>query len=129
MAKDFTLDDFRRQLDQFQKMDMKGQLGHMPGLSAMVPEEEGRDEAYRRIGRMLDAMTDEERNNPDLITSSCRSRIAASSGTQPQEVEQFLALFYQMRGLMRQMAGMSVWQRIKMVLGLGKLSGQEGEPN
>ena len=129
MAKDFTLDDFRRQLDQVQKMDTKDQLGRLPGLSAMVPEEEERDEAFRRIRQMLDAMTDEERNNPDLITRRCRSRIAASSGTQPQDVEKFLDQFYQVRALMRQVAAMSLWQRIKMVLCFGKFPGQEGEPN
>jgi signal recognition particle GTPase len=32
MAEDFTLDDFRRHLDQFQKMGMKDLLGRMPGL-------------------------------------------------------------------------------------------------
>jgi hypothetical protein len=117
MAKEFTLDDFRRHLDQSEKMSMKDQLGRIPGLSALAPEEEDRDLAFRRIRQMIDAMTDEERRNPDLITSSCLSRIAASSGTQPQDVENFLAQFYQVRAVMHQMAGMSLWQRIKMVLG------------
>jgi signal recognition particle GTPase len=53
---------------------------------------------------MIDAMTDEERSNPDLITSSCLSRIAASSGTHPQEVGKFLAQFRQVRALMRRHA-------------------------
>jgi signal recognition particle subunit SRP54 len=101
MAKDFTLDDFRRQLDQFQKMGLKDLLGSMPGLTEMVPEEEDRDLALNSIRQMIDAMTDEERRNPDLITSSCLSRIAASSGTHPQDVEKFLAQFHQVRALMR----------------------------
>ena len=129
MAKAFTLDDFRRQLDQFQKMGMKDQLGRMPGLSAMVPAEEDRDLALSRIRQMLDAMTDEERSNPDLITSSCLSRIASSSRTHPQDVEKFLAQFQHVRALMRQLAGMSIWQRLKMVMGFGKFPGPEGEPN
>jgi signal recognition particle subunit SRP54 len=116
MAKDFTLDDFRRQLDQLQIRD-RNALARMPVLSAMVPPEADRDLALRRIRRMIDAMTDEERNNPDLITSSCLPRIAASSGTDPQEVEKFLTQFQEVRALMRQMSGLSLWQRIKMVLG------------
>lgn len=126
MAKDFTLDEFRRQLDNFQKMDRKDL---MPGLSEMAPEEEDRDLALRRIRQIIDAMTDEERSNPDLITSSCLSRIAANSGTHPQDVETFLAQFHQVRALMRQMAGMRFWQRLKMAFGFGKFPGQEGEPN
>ena len=129
MTKDFTLDDFRRQLDQFQRMGMKDQVDRMPGLSEMLPEEEDRDLALRRIRQMLDAMTDEERSNPDLITSSRLSDIAAKSGTHRQDVEMFLAQFHQVCAVMRQMAGMSTWQRLKMVFGLGKFPGQEGEPN
>jgi signal recognition particle subunit SRP54 len=129
MAKDFTLDDFRRQLDQVEKMGMKDQLGRVAGLSSMVPDKEDRDLAFRRIRQMLDAMTDDERSNPDLITSSSLPRIAASSGTHPQEVEMFLAQFNQVRAVMRQMAGMSFWQRLKLIFGFGKFPGQEGEPS
>jgi signal recognition particle subunit SRP54 len=129
MAQDFTLNDLRRQLDQIEKMGMKDQLGRVPGLSAMVPHEEARDFAFRRIRQMLDAMTDEERNNVDLITSSSLSRIAADSGTRRQDVEEFLAQFDQLRVFMRQTADMSFWQRLKMLCGIGKFPGQEGEPN
>jgi signal recognition particle subunit SRP54 len=129
MAKDFTLDDFRRKLDQFRKMGVTDQLGRVPGLSEMVPDEEDRDLALSRIRRMLDAMTDEERSNPDLITSSSLSRIASNSGTRPQDVEEFLAQFHQVRALMRQTAGMSFKQWLKLVFGLGKFPGPEGEPN
>jgi hypothetical protein len=115
MAKDFTLDDFRQQLDQVETMAMKDQLGRMPGMSALAAEAVDLDLAVRRIRQMIDAMTDEERRNPDLITSSCLSRIATSSGTQPKDVEDFLAQFYQVRPLMQQVAGWSLWQRIKMV--------------
>src|SRR5260370_36534221 len=102
MAKDFTLDDFRRQLDQVQKMGRTDLLSHMPGLAEM--EEQDLDLALQRIRQMIDAMTDEERNNPDLITKSSFSRIAASSGTQPQEVDEFLAQFNGARALMRRIA-------------------------
>jgi signal recognition particle subunit SRP54 len=74
-------------------------------------------------------MTDEERKDPDSITSSSVSRIAESSGTQPREVEEFLGQFQQVRTLMRRMASMSVWERLKMVMGFGKLPGQAGEAN
>jgi signal recognition particle subunit SRP54 len=101
-------------------MGKKDLLGRMPGLSEMVPEEEDRDLALSRIRQMIDAMTDEERSNPDLITSSSLSRVAASSGTHPQDVEKFLAQFHQVQALMRQKAGMSFWQRLKMAFGFGK---------
>src|SRR5262249_26468903 len=121
-----TLDDFRRQLDEVQKMGMKDLLGQLPATSEMASDDEDPDVALNRIRQIIDAMTDEERRNPDLIDSRRRSRIATSSRTQPTEVERLLAQFDQVRALMRQMASMSVWQRIKMVTGFGKLPGQDG---
>ena len=114
MAQDFTLDDFRRQLDQIPKMNMKELLGHTSG-----PSEEDLVLALNRLPQVIAAMTDEERSNPDLIDSSRRTRIATNSGTDPQEVEKFLAQFHQVRALMRQMGSMSLWQRIKLILGSG----------
>jgi signal recognition particle subunit SRP54 len=70
---------------------------------------------------MIDSMTKEERRNPDLIDMSRRRRIAAGSGTEPQDVKQFLNQFQQVRTLMRQMAQMSVWDRIKNIKNLANL--------
>lgn len=118
---DFNLDDFRKQFEQMKKMGgMRELIGMMPGMSEMVPEGEDPDTAVRRIQGMIDAMTKEERRDPDLIDLSRRRRIASGSGIEPHEVKQFLAQFDQVRTLMRQMANMSMWQRLKMVTGLGK---------
>jgi signal recognition particle subunit SRP54 len=65
-------------------------------------------------------MTKAERRNPDIIDLSRRRRIAAGSGVEHHEVKQFLVQFDQVRVLMRQMAKMSMWERIKMMTGLGK---------
>jgi signal recognition particle subunit SRP54 len=118
---DLTLDDFRRQFEQIQKMGMKDVLNSMPGMSDMIPEGEDPEQAFKRIQGMIDAMTKEEKRNPDLIDISRRRRIAAGSGTEPHEIKQFLSQFDQVRTLMRQMAKMSIWDRVKMVTGLGKM--------
>jgi signal recognition particle subunit SRP54 len=118
---DLTLDDFRRQFEQVQKMGMKDVLSSMPGMSDMIPEGEDPEQALKRIQGMIDAMTKEERRNPDIIDISRRRRIAAGSGTEPHEIKQFLGHFDQVRTLMRQMAKMSIWERVKMVSGLGKM--------
>jgi signal recognition particle subunit SRP54 len=118
---DFTLDDFRKQFAQLKQMGpMKDVLGSMPGMSEMIPEGEDPEDAFRRIQGMIDSMTKEERRNPDVIDINRRRRIAAGSGTEPHEIKQFLGQFEQVRTLMRQMAQMSIWERIKMVTGLGK---------
>jgi signal recognition particle subunit SRP54 len=117
---DFTLDDFRKQFEQLKQMGMRDLLSRLPGMSEMIPAGEDPEEAMGRIQGMIDSMTKEERRNPDIIDISRRRRIAAGSGTEPHEIKQFLAQFEQARTWMRQMAKMSIWQRVKMVTGLGK---------
>jgi signal recognition particle subunit SRP54 len=118
---DFTLDDFRKQFEQMKKMGpMKDVMAAMPGMGDMIPEGEDPEVAFARIQGMIDSMTKAERKNPDIIDLNRRRRIAAGSGTEPHEVKQFLGQFEQVRTLMRQMAKMSIWERIKMVTGLGK---------
>jgi signal recognition particle subunit SRP54 len=118
---DFTLDDFRAQFVQLQKMGgMKDLIGRMPGMAEMIPEGEDPEVALKRVSGMIDSMTKKERANPDMIDTPRRRRIASGSGTQPHEVNQFLKQFEQTRALMRQMMQMSLWQRMKMITGLGK---------
>jgi signal recognition particle subunit SRP54 len=119
---DFTLDDFRKQFTQLQKMGpMKDLIGSMPGMSEMIPDGEDPEAAMKRLQGMIDSMTKEERRNPDIIDIGRRRRIAAGSGTEPHEIKQFLSQFEVVRDLMRKMAQMSIWDRIKMVTGMGKM--------
>ncbi|MBM4071506.1 MAG: signal recognition particle protein [Planctomycetes bacterium] len=118
---DFTIEDFRKQFEMMAKMGgMKELMSQMPGMSEMIPEGEDPEESVKRIQGMIDSMTKEEKRNPDIIDIPRRRRIADGSGTEPHEVKQFINQFAQVRTLMRQMASMSLWQRIKMVTGLGK---------
>ena len=111
---DFTLDDFRNQLRRLGKMGpMYEIMASTPGMRDMIREGEDPEDSLRRIGDMIDAMTDEERRNPDLIDQPRRERIARDSGTEAQEVKQFLAQFNQIRELLRQLAQMSWWQRFQ----------------
>jgi signal recognition particle subunit SRP54 len=115
-----TLDDFRKQFEQIKKLGMKDLIQRLPGMDKMLPENEDPEAAIKRIQGMIDSMTKEERQNPDIIDLSRRRRIAAGAGVQPHEVKQFLAQFDQVRTLMKQMASMSLWQRLKMMTGLGQ---------
>jgi signal recognition particle subunit SRP54 len=119
---DFSLDDFRKQFEMLAKMgSMSDMIKALPGgFSQMIPEGEDPEAAVKRIRGMIDSMTKEERRNPDVIDINRRRRIASGSGTEPHEVKQFLGQFEQVRVLMRQMANMSILDRIKMMTGLGK---------
>ncbi len=117
----FTLDDFRKQFETIAKMGMKDMIGRMPGMSEMIPEGEDPEVALKRVQGMIDSMTKKERSDPDSIDTPRRRRIAKGAGVEPHEVNQFLKQFDQVRVLMKQMASMSMWQRLKMVTGLGKM--------
>ena len=118
---DFTLDDFRKQFEQIQKLGMKDMISRMPGMGDMIPEGEDPEQAMKQIQGMIDAMTREERRNPDVIDISRRRRIASGSGTEPADIKKFIVQFDQVRTLMRQMAKMSILDRFKMMTGLGKM--------
>jgi signal recognition particle subunit SRP54 len=117
----FTLMDFRKQFEMIaQPGMMKDLIGRMPGMSEMIPAGEDPEQAVKRVQGMIDSMTKKERNDPDTIDTSRRRRISAGAGVQPHEVNQFLKQFEQVRTLMKQMASMNLWQRMKMVTGMGK---------
>ncbi|MBX9680746.1 MAG: signal recognition particle protein [Gemmataceae bacterium] len=118
----FTLEDFRKQFEVMAKMGgMTELMGQLPGgLSQMIPEGEDPEQAVKRVQGMIDSMTKKERDDPDIIDMSRRRRIAAGSGVEPHEVKQFLGQFDQVRTIMRQMANMSMWQRMKMMMGMGQ---------
>jgi signal recognition particle subunit SRP54 len=116
----FTIDDFRKQFEMIANVGMKDMISRMPGMSEMIPEGEDPEEALKRVQGMIDSMTKKERKDPDLIDQSRRRRIAEGSGVEPHEIKQFLHQFDQVRTLMRQMASMSLWQRMKMVSGLSQ---------
>jgi signal recognition particle subunit SRP54 len=112
---DFTLDDFRKKLDQLDKMgDMRSMIAGMPSLPSPIESEDPKEQ-LQCVRRMIDAMTEEERRDLDCIDIMRRQRIAAESGTTPETVDQFLGQFRQIRELMRQMARMSIWDRIKRI--------------
>jgi signal recognition particle subunit SRP54 len=116
----FTIEMFRQQFATIAKMGMKDMLSRMPGMSDMIPEGEDPEEALKRVQGMIDSMTKKEKADPDIIDTPRRRRIAKGAGVEPHEVNQFLKQFEQVRFLMKQMASMSLWQRMKMVTGLGK---------
>ena len=58
-----------------------------------------------RVEAIIRSMTPEERKNPKMINGSRRRRIAAGSGTRPQDVNGVLKQFSQAQKMMKAMAG------------------------
>ena len=104
----FTLDDFRRLIDQAQRSGPSGKrMGSLPGVStteAMV--EQGAQEHLSRTKGIIDSMTPEERGDPEHVLDESRlRRIAAGAGVEPREVRDLARQFHGMAEIMDQLAG------------------------
>ena len=103
---DFTLEDFRAQMQQLKKMgSMKKLLGMMPGAQGMRQQlEQFDDSQVDRIEAIINSMTPYERNVPKVINGSRRARIARGSGVHVSEINQLLDRFGQAQKMMKKMA-------------------------
>jgi signal recognition particle subunit SRP54 len=120
---DFTLEDFRDQLQQLRKMGSLEQLmGMLPkvGPLAKLPKDMQVDEKrLKSVEAIINSMTADERDDHTLIDGKRRKRIARGSGTTVQEVNQVLKQYADMRKMIRQYGNAA---RGKM-RGIGKLAG------
>src|SRR5712692_3059837 len=121
---EFTLEDFRDQLQQLRKMGPLEQIvGMLPKLGplAQIPKDAQVDEQrLKHVEAIINSMTAAERNDHSLIDGKRRKRIARGSGTSVQEVNQVLKQYMQMRKMIKQFGPAAAKGKLR---GLGKLSG------
>ena len=102
----FTLDDFLDQLQQLKKMGpLQNVLGMLPGVGAQLKGAEVSDDQVKRTEAIIRSMTPAERENPQIINGSRRTRIANGSGTQVQDVNRLVKQFAEMQKMMKQFGG------------------------
>jgi len=104
----FTLDDMLDSMQQMQKMGPLGQVMSMiPGMGNLAGEAQAAVDRgdLKRTEAIIRAMTRAERNDPNLLNSSRRRRIAAGSGTTLPDVNRLVKQFTEMQKLMKQLSG------------------------
>ncbi|ACD90459.1 MAG: signal recognition particle protein [Chlorobium limicola] len=108
MKNEFDLNDFFDQLQQLKKMgSIQGLIEMVPGLNKMVPKQEIENLDFRPIEAMINSMTKQEKENPEIINGSRRQRIAKGSGTKVQDVNLLLKQFGEMKKMMRSVSKLS----------------------
>ena len=108
----FDFNDFLSQLQQIKKMgNMKDMLSMIPGMGKAVKDIDLNDNSFKPIEAIIHSMTTEERENPDKINVSRKTRIAKGSGTSVQQVNQLLKQFEDMRKMMKTMNKMGGGKR------------------
>jgi len=108
----FDFNDFLLQLEQMKKMgNMKDLLGMIPGMGKAVKDINMDDNSFKPIEAIILSMTRGERQNPEVINASRKTRIAKGSGTSIQQVNQLLKQFEDMRKVMKTMNKMGGGKR------------------
>ncbi|RLI65799.1 MAG: hypothetical protein DRO63_06440, partial [Candidatus Gerdarchaeota archaeon] len=80
-------------------------LSFIPGFSTGLPEgfEDTSEENMKKFMCIMESMTAEELDNPQIIKSTRIQRIARGSGTDAREIKQLLRQFNQMKKMMKGM--------------------------
>ena len=97
----FTLEDFYAQLQQIKKMGPLQDLLSMVGFGGMSGMDEMTEKEMPRLEAAILSMTPQERQHPEMIDGSRRSRIAQGSGNEVQDINALLKQFKQMRKMMK----------------------------
>ena len=102
----FTLDDYLVQFETMNKMGgIKDIISMLPGLGGKfkIKDEDIDEKKILTVKAVIQSMTMRERENPSIINSSRKNRIAQGSGTSVQEVNRVLKQFEQTKLMMKQM--------------------------
>jgi signal recognition particle subunit SRP54 len=107
-SQQFTLDDFLDQIDQMKNLGpIEELLGMIPGVNSKALKNlDVNEKDIIKIKAIIQSMTSEERNDPSIIDSRRRKRIASGSGTTVQDVNKLLKQFKDTKKMMKRFTDM-----------------------
>ncbi len=124
----FSYNDFlkmQKQMKMFGSVDQL--LGMLPGISIGKDDRQKlsheSEKQFKKMEVFIQSMTPQERENPDLMNTSRKKRIARGCGMELSEINQFIKQFEQMRMMMK---GMSDFKNM-MGKGLPGMNGKMGK--
>ena len=115
----FTLTDFYEQMTQLKNMGSLTDIaGMLPGVKASDLEGATMDEKLlQRMEAIITSMTPYERENPSVLNSSRKKRIAAGSGTQVVDVNRLLKQFEMLQTMTKQFSGGKLPRNMRKMMG------------
>ncbi len=127
LANRFTLSDYLEQMGQLRNMgDLENLVGMIPGLDAKALKGAKIDEkGMARQEAIIRSMTQAERENPAILNSSRKKRIAAGSGTTVVDVNRLIKQFEAMQQMTKQFTGKGMKKLQKK---MGRMGGMGGFP-
>ena len=98
----FNFDDFYNQIQQIKKMGNIKELASMiPGVGKAIKDVDIDNDSFKGIEAIILSMTKAERQNPALLDTSRKNRIAKGSGRTMVEINRLLKQFSDMQKMMR----------------------------
>lgn len=117
----FDFNDFLAQIQQIKKMgNLKDLASMIPGVGKALKDVEIDDNAFKGIEAIILSMTPKERQHPEVLNMSRKTRIAKGSGTTIQEVNRLVKQFDQTRKMMKLVTGSKMG---KMMAHMPKMPG------
>lgn len=104
----FTLDDFMAQINQIRNMGpLEDLLAMIPGVNnKMLKNINVDDRAFVKIEALINSMTKQEREKPEIIGKSRKERICKGSGVDVKELNKLLKQFKELKKMMKQVSNM-----------------------
>ena len=117
----FTLNDYYDQLSQVRNMGSLSDIaGMLPGINPKDLEGASMDQnALAQTEAIILSMTPAEREDPKLLNSSRKKRIAAGSGTQVVDINRLLKQYEMMQTLTKQFSGGKMSKNMRRMMGKG----------
>jgi signal recognition particle subunit SRP54 len=106
---EFTLEDFKEQMQQVKSMGpLEELLGMIPGMGKQLKNMQISvdEKEIAHIEAIISSMTPRERRNPEILNGSRKKRIARGSGTRVQDVNRLVKQFEESRKMMKQFSDM-----------------------
>ena len=104
----YSLDDFMEQIQQIKNMGpLEDLLAMIPGVNSKMLKGVNVDDAgFDKIEALINSMTKEERDKPEIIGKSRKTRIAKGSGVDVRELNKLLKQFKELKKMMKKMNGL-----------------------
>ena len=104
----YSLDDFMEQIQQIKSMGpLEDLLAMIPGVNSKMLKGINVDDAgFDKIEALINSMTKEEREKPEIIGRSRKDRISKGSGVDVRELNKLLKQFKELKKMMKKMTGM-----------------------
>ncbi len=120
MGGKFTLEDVYSQIEQISKLGPMKKIMEMLPFGAKIPQEmmQMQEKKLRIFRILMDSMTEEEMQNPDIVKGTRIERIAKGSGTKPEDIRELLNYYKKMKKMMKGMGDERKLRRLMSRLGI-----------